>query len=266
MARARHRAQTSVSLFPFLSVLACVIGALTLLITASAIGQVATDTVDLEHYQKLERSIARDREQLASLSALAEELERLDGALLRGRDDKRRMGEAWRRARNQLQASAPLREELRVASLEFRRSEAQLEAVETQLRERETEIARARNARAQSPILISPTGSGYGLDPHFAECRAEGLVLYEGADRRPTDVSAQHLATSALVRRFLRRVRGREAAKLVFLIRPGGVHVCDDARRMAAEMRIVSGEIPVPAEGTLDFSSVDARIREQRKP
>lgn len=266
MARARRRAQTSVSLFPFLSVLACVIGALTLLITASAIGQVATDTVDLEHYQKLERSIAQDRERLAALSALAVELERVDGALLRGRDDKRRMGDAWRHARHQLQASAPLREELRIASVELHRSEAQLEDVEMRLRERETEIERARNARAQSPILISPTGSGYGLDPHFAECRAEGLVLYEGPDRRPSDVSAQQLTTSALVRRFLRRVRGREAATLVFLIRPGGVHVCDDARRMAAEMRIVSGEIPVPADGSLDFSSVDATLRQLRKP
>ena len=266
MARVRRRAQTSVSLFPFLSVLACVIGALTLLITASAIGQVATDTVDIEHFQKLERSIAQDRERLASLSALAEALERLDAELLRSRDDKRRMSETWRHARNQLRASAPLREELRIASIELQRSEAQLEGIEAQLRQRESEIERARSARAQSPILITPTGSGYGLDPHFAECRAEGLVLYEGPDRRPSDVSAQQLTTSALVRRFLRRVRGREAATLVFLIRPGGVHVCDDARRMAAEMRIVSGEIPVPADGSLDFSSVDATLRQLRKP
>ena len=264
MARVRRRAQTSVSLFPFLSVLACVIGALTLLITASAIGQVATDTVDLEHFQKLERSIAEDQERLASLSALAEELEKLDAELLRNRDDKRRMSETWRRARNQLRANAPLREELRTAAVELQRSEAELEGLEVQLRAREMEIEHARSARAQSPILISPTGSGYGLDPHFAECRAEGLVLYEGPDRRPSDVSAQQLATSALVRRFLRAVRGREAATLVFLIRPGGVHVCADARRMVREMRIPYGEIPVPGEGVFDFSSVDAGIREQR--
>lgn len=264
MARARRRAQTSVSLFPFLSVLACVIGALTLLITAAAIGQVATDTVDLEHYQKLERSITRDREQLATLSTLSEELATLDADILLGRDEKRGMSEAWRRALDQLQASAPLREEVRVASLALQGLKEQLRGLDAEVRARRRELERARAARAETSILIQPTGSGYGMDPHFAECRGEGLVLYEGSERRPAEVNASNVSTSALFRRFLRRVRGREAATLVFLIRPGGVHVCADARRMAGEMRIAYGEIPVPGEGAFDFSSVDAGIREQQ--
>ena len=265
MARARRHAQTSVSLFPFLSVLACVIGALTLLITASAIGQVATDTVDLEHYQKLKRGIARDREQLAALRTVSEELATLDADILRNREQKRRMREAKDRARKQLQASAPLREEVRVASIEVQRLEEQFDAVDAEVQGRRRELENARAVRAQSSILIQPTGSGYGMDPHFAECRGEGLVLYEGSERRPADVSASNVGTSALFRRFLRRVRGREAATLVFLIRPGGVHVCADARRMVREMRIAYGEIPVPGEGVFDFSSVDAGIREQRE-
>ena len=236
------------------------IGALTLLITASAIGQVATDTVDLEHYQKLERSNARDREQLAALSALSEELAALDADIVRGRDAERKMSEASRRARKQLQDSAPLREEVRIASLELQRLEAQVVELDAELLERRRELERTRAERGESSILIQPTGSGYGMDPHFAECRREGLVLYEGPERRPAEVSALNVTTSALLRRFLRRVVGREAATLVFLIRPGGVHVCADARRMAREMRIPSGEIPVPGEGAFDFSSVDAGI------
>jgi len=264
VARARRRAQISVSLFPFLSILACVIGALTLLITASAIGQVATDTIDLEHYEKLERNIARDREQLAKLSALSEELATLDADILRSRDEKQRMRGEKDRARKQLQRSAPLREELRIASLELESLEAQLQRVDAEVLARTLELESTGASLVDSPIVIQPTGSGYGLDPHFTECRAEGLVLYEGAERRPTEVNAKNVTTSAHLRRFLRRVRGRPAATLVFLIRPGGVHVCTDARRMAREMRITSGEIPVPGEGAFDFSSVDANIREQR--
>lgn len=265
MSRARRRAQTSVSLFPFLSVLACVIGALTLLITASAIGQVATDTVDLEQYEKLERSITRDREALTTLGALSDELAKLDAEIQRNRDEKRRMRDAKDQARTRLQRAAPLREELRLASLEVERLEADLQRLEAEVRARGRELESTRASIAETPIVIQPTGSGYGLDPHFAECRAEGLVLYEGAERRRTQVSAKDVTTSALLRRFLRRVRGREAATLVFLIRPGGVHVCSDARRMAREMRITAGEIPVPGEGAFDFSSIDANIREQRR-
>jgi len=265
MARARRRADLSVSLFPFLSVLACVIGALTLLITASAIGQVATDTVDLEHYQKLERGIARDQEALAQLSAIADELARLDADILLSRDEKRSMVQEKRRARAQLQVRAPLREETRVASIELRRLEEQFQALDSEVRGRRRELEQARAAHSESSILIQPTGSGYGMDPHFAECGGEGLILFEGAERRPTQVSANSVTTSALFRRFLRRVRGREAATLVFLIRPGGVHVCADARRMAREMRITYGEIPVPGQGSFDFSSVDAGIQEQKR-
>ena len=77
MARPRKRRRPQVSLFPFLSVLACVIGALTLLIAATAVGRVASDAVDLELYERLEREIAQGRRRLAELSALVDNVETL---------------------------------------------------------------------------------------------------------------------------------------------------------------------------------------------
>ena len=46
MARRRKRSELAVSLFPFISVLSCVIGTLTLMIAAAAIGEVAQDLED----------------------------------------------------------------------------------------------------------------------------------------------------------------------------------------------------------------------------
>ena len=49
MASRRTKRDFASSLFPFLSVLACVIGTLTLLIAALALGQVAEDLLDAEN-------------------------------------------------------------------------------------------------------------------------------------------------------------------------------------------------------------------------
>ena len=60
MARRRRKKGVSVSLFPFLSILACVIGTLTLMITALALGQMDTDEMASElRLDYLKRQIAK---------------------------------------------------------------------------------------------------------------------------------------------------------------------------------------------------------------
>ena len=65
MARPRRRTRPSVTLFPFLSILACVMGTLILVITASATSQVASGGIDLERSEQLEAQIDADRRRLA---------------------------------------------------------------------------------------------------------------------------------------------------------------------------------------------------------
>jgi hypothetical protein len=259
VARARRRDRTVVSLFPFLSVLACVIGALTLLITATAIGQiVAGDAIDLERYERLEAEIATGRHQLAALTALEEEVGDLERMLAAARSEQEQLEAEGARVRDALERSAPLREELRAAEARVAALESELSAVDARVGARRTELDEQAKARAAVPILIKPSGTGYGLDPQFAECTEEGLVLYEGVERRPTHVYTHRIATSAEYRRFLRRVRMRPGTTVVFLIRPGGVPVYDRASHEATRSGVRHGKIAIHAEGKLDFSVMDA--------
>ena len=62
MGRRRKSDAESVSLFPFLSILACVIGVLTLMITALALGQMDTEEVaDLNVLETAPEQIEEER-------------------------------------------------------------------------------------------------------------------------------------------------------------------------------------------------------------
>jgi hypothetical protein len=252
VARPRKRRHPQVSLFPFLSVLACVIGALTLLIAATAVGRVASDTVDLELYERLEREIAQGRRRLAELSALAEEVATLGAEIDAARRERERLAGDAEQARAALERSAPLRQKLAHEEDRRRALEREAGALDGRVSERREALARRHEALATAPILIQPSGSGYGLEPHFAECRRDGLVLYEGLERHKTHVPLHRIGTSAEYRRFLRGVRLREGATVVFLVRPGGVPACRQADIQARSAR--RGQIPLTGDGELDFS------------
>jgi hypothetical protein len=58
MARRRNAEDEGVSLFPFLSIIACVIGVLTLLISTMSLAQMGTeDVASLEQYEKIQREL-----------------------------------------------------------------------------------------------------------------------------------------------------------------------------------------------------------------
>ena len=68
MARRAAGEQDDVSLFPFLSVLACVIGTLTLMIAALALGQMDNPTVaSAERYEAVRAETARLAAEIAAL-------------------------------------------------------------------------------------------------------------------------------------------------------------------------------------------------------
>jgi hypothetical protein len=217
VARRRRRGVNSLSLFPFLSVLACVIGALTLLITALAIGQLATDTVDVADFRAAEAKVQEGTAERAELQA------RL----------------AWSEA----------------SSLERRRSE--LERERDRLRAELQSVSAELDGRSALPteprILLQPSGSGQRLSPRFVECRAGELRLHQGGGFGPP-IPVDQLPASARYRQFLREVVGLRSGTVIFLIRPDGVRTYNAASAVAAALGVRHGKLPIPGQGEIDFS------------
>lgn len=259
------RDEVRVSLFPFMSVLACTIGALILLLASLSLSAVAprdpeagTDAVaaskDGAVAAKSDPARAApaaggrrgdgERRELAAIAAL---LERVDRA--------RPAGEAGR---------PPTLAELEAglaARGESRRLEADLAAIEADrarlARERETveaSVAVLESRRETLPILIDPTGLSRHLDPWFVECDAGGATAYRASEGTGIFLPREELSASLDYGRYLRRLRAMPGALLVLLIRPDGLATAALAERVARTLGVRVATLPLPGKGELDWS------------
>ena len=175
MARARHRKRTEISLFPFLSVLACTIGTLTLIITATATSQVAAGGIDIERYEQLEREIAEGRLELAAIEDLQQDLSELDSSLAGARERTAALTSQRAALGDPLAADAPQVQALRDSASRIEGLEAELATLQKQAAKQRGELDERRRKLANAPIRIRPSGSGWGLVPQFIECDETGI-------------------------------------------------------------------------------------------
>jgi hypothetical protein len=249
VARARRKHRPEPSLFPFLSILACVIGALALLITTQAVGQIASESIDVDHYEKLETQISEDRRQLAGLQSLVEEVEALGSELDAERREQSALEEE---VGSDAVAAAPLRQRLDQAGKRNSALERELALLTKGARDRASALD-TRRAAQDAPLRVRPSGSGVGLSPHFIEARREGLRLYTSTG--PVDVPALYIATNADYRNFVRGVAQRRNATVISLLRPGGVPTYELAIKSLRGARFRTAMMPIPGDGPLDLSA-----------
>jgi len=192
MPKKRKKSDLKVSLFPFLSILACVLGILTLMITAIVIAQIDPQAVS----EKIEEALADDKEfqekleqEKAAIQNLRREVEKLrkqppkkidpsrKADLAKKIDDAKKRTEEAKTLRRQTDALDKRREEL----------QEKVEEVTAALANAEGELETRKDPSKIAPLVVKPSGSGMGgdLEPTFVECTAEGIVAY-GKDGKPS--------------------------------------------------------------------------------
>ena len=261
MAR-RHRAKLAVSLFPFLSILACVIGTLTLMITALALGQMDdTSLNDQLRLDALKRQLEADLKLIEQLKA---EIARFEGHT----DDLlKRLVEAQKELRNlQRRTEELVRQrnkepepeiEVIVVDLEaHKQTMAKLQEELQEMQKQQDALAAQIKERKRPPeeaeVMIRPGGSGVDLEPTFVECASSGIFIHEGDE--PAHVRRGDLKTDATFRGLLERIAGKPKATVIFLIRDDAVGTYYDARSVALELRARNGKLPIIGHGKLDLS------------
>ncbi len=215
----------SVSLFPFLDIMASLIGILVLLITAATlaqIGQTVEDTADAQAVAKAKARIVRYR-------------------AVNERTDAQQMKERL----PPLQAEAERLQKL------IEEAEPTLEELQKQLAEFRTLLANRKEA-GQQEIQIMPSGSGYDLTPTFVECSANSVVLHDRPEplRIPIGKLSSHEAFSNL----LDSVKQQPKGTVVFLVRPDGASTYQVARNIARGRYVTNGKLAVAGQGKLDLS------------
>jgi hypothetical protein len=259
MPRPRRRATSSGSLFPFLSVLACVIGTLTLLIAALAIGQVASDLESDRSHGELEDpsaltarrdAVARLRRQVAEARSARHELARLRADLLARGIEPDLTG-------NQLAAAV-------AAAVDQARLAAQVATLEAQQEELLSAIDAARLHLDRLPepqpndstITLQPSGRGPPLAPFFVECRRDTIRLHSPDQDWSIPLYLNEADDRSRFDRFLSGVREVPNATVVLLLRPDGVDTYQRAQRILLSRSIRHGKLPLPGNGAIDFRLV----------
>jgi hypothetical protein len=241
----------TLSLFPFLSILTCTMGALSLLVAGLAIGQ-----ADFGPSTEL----AGVRDGIVTNTVTADELKRL---IAEAEAIRQRLAQARAElARLQKEVAQNKADEKRILDLlgEHKQWRERVELLERELQRLRDEIAKLPPETSQDPtkrtVRVVPLGSGKGIRPTFVECTSTSLIIHpEGTCIFKSDIQDSPEFAKLVRETAAQRAQGK---RVILLIRPDGVSTYWLAQQAARSQNVVCGALPVPGEGNLDLSFIGA--------
>ncbi|MDA7861519.1 hypothetical protein N9Z53_02420 [Mariniblastus sp.] len=260
MGRRQESGDNDVSLFPFLSILACIIGVLTLMISTLALSQMDTEAVvAAEAYEKLEADLARSEMEISDLTkqiqaeAGKNEAAKKQRELLQLKRENTATQELFLVAQeeeSQLKAKLdPAATELKQEPLEV--LTADLNGYLEQIAQFKKELANRGLPPEEGEFSVLPGGSGVGVVPRFIECTSNELVLHHLA--QPIRVRVNAIETNKELLKLLNEVAGTAGGKVIFLVRDDGVSVYRRAKRFADSLGVENGKLPVLGQGRINL-------------
>lgn len=264
-------ASQSVSLFPFLSILACVIGTLTLMIAALTVGQMGDynvpsreDLTAVQNRQKAdEDEIAQMEEELQKQAANSEneqqerarKIKTIRATLVKAREELKRLQSEVKKAMS-ARGDRPKIEipKVDIDAHETRMAQIQseIEKIKKEITQLQADIAKRKVPPDEAHVKIESSGSGTNLNPTFVECNATGLVIYDGP--QPRRVRRAELRTDETYLALLDKIADKPKDTVIFLLRDNGLWTYYAARAVALERGVRNGKLPVVGKGKIDLS------------
>ena len=256
MAR-RQKKKQEISLFPFLDILACVIGNLILIITAVVLESVDTDKLaDLFQNEAIQK---QTEENLATIRGLEEQLAKL-------KQDSTSNDSRVQKAQQQLVEAERLQREAQGRLLnvpppppppddedkaELKKRELEIQEILAEMKRIESKIADKKKKPDQSiSILYSKVGGGGARRPFFVEVTKNGITLLPNdldfknlfKNEEPIKIPAAKIASDKSFEKLLNYVKDQKAKSgplrrrrdtiITFLIRPDGVSTYNTAKNV----------------------------------
>lgn len=266
-ARASQAGPGGISLFPFMSILACVIGILTLMISvATALksqdtgGRTREELERARAFQKLEAGAKRTEEELAELQQQQAEA---GSASQRMKELQDRIATLRRQmegpeAKNPAAASRNLQKQLEDMLAQLAQLAKDRPALEAKVAQIKAELERRKmDAGAKPPpVIVQPGGTGSatsGAKLFFVECTGEGIAVHQ--DGKTFRVTSNAIGADAGYNEFLTSVKRTPKALLIFLVREDGHGAWTRGAGLAeSRFEIKTGKLPVPGKGDLDLT------------
>jgi replicative DNA helicase len=268
MGRRRRDDDDRVSLFPFLSIVICVIGILVVMLTSEAISKVGSspdpEKVELtKQYQELQRKLTAAREEIDLLN------EESAGRAMEAIVTREKAKE------DNLKLSAEKRQELLT---EDQRRTAELLAEIERLKKRIEDLAKEQESRKQlesellsevdqrqSPkpaaLVVRPSGSGGGgkVRPYFVECTDTSLIIHEGEPSAP--IRMEDAQNDPGLSEIVEKIKASENAMMVFLVRENAVGTYQAAKQIMVDAGCKNSKIPLLGLGKVDLRAFERLMR-----
>lgn len=259
----------AVSLFPFMSILAAVIGILVLIIAAVALGNIGRDAeanadaeaeaqaqARVDQYKQAQQQREADRKEIERLEKLLAEATKVQAELTAAEQKRQRLA-AERSAQEkklatenqQLSAAQGQADKLQKEIVE---SEKTLSALLEQLEKLRAELANRKLPPEPPKVKIQPSGTAGQLRATFVECAAGSIVLYDGPE--PVRVPSAQIGSNPPFLALLDKVKQTDKGSVIFLVRPTGIGTYNTARNVARGRYVTNGKLAVAGEGQIDLS------------
>lgn len=283
MARRAKEQGEALSLFPFLSILTCLIGTLTMLIALLAMQQVNKTEGDkqkieaseqerriaetrLRDYNTLKSKIQKDKLAFTDLKKLLDQKEEKQKSLLetlaRLKKDNVSRSDALAKQNKAANQAEELMKELNQYKDKISKITVEIDRQKKEIAEKNALLS-TKTKKSTSTVMVRPSGSKAGLAPTFVECTKDAVVIYEpaGTKRIPASV----LKTDQVFNGFLTAVKATEQRTIIFLIRSEGVGTFHTASMQADSVGSRYGKLPIAGDGLLDLSLFGVKRKEEEK-
>lgn len=276
MAKRRESSGDEVSLFPFLSILACLIGALIVLIVVMSVsnsqksdGRSKAEVELAKTYQQLLREL-KEREKLAK------EMAELLAKLQQYEEDRKIKEDKLANLRKLITSSADVQKQNQAMGQEQLKKLdnllLEIDGIKKQIVESKAEAAKLLAElkerqippdKKPPPVVVQPSGSGDSASQklYFVEASGAKLVFMVGGQKQTIAANEESIIGNVAFNYFLTEVKKAGDAQLIFLLRTDGTTAYNRGGGWAQEKyNIKISRLLLPGQGDVDLSLFGDRL------
>ncbi|MDF1752720.1 MAG: hypothetical protein P1U89_08115 [Verrucomicrobiales bacterium] len=280
MAR-RKDSGMSVNLFPFLSILVCIIGCLTMIIVVlnisqmnQAEGQTPEEILRAQEWMAIKKDQEKEREEYDKLKNLIENMIQVNRDTIAKRDKLQRLKEMKEnqeeidKSRNELIAKINALQEA------INQLDGQYPVITKQIEDLLAELKKRDLPPDPPKLRVRPSGSGTSTFPYFVEAADNALMIHKSLTEDPVVIPTAAIGQNKEFVDLLKIVAGKRHHRLIFLVRgsKASANSYNEASKFISAYneqnkanqqfnRIVPGRLPLPAEGKVDLTPFAQYLR-----
>ena len=209
MAKSRKR-DFSVSLFPFLSILACVLGVLTLMITSVVLTQIDDESVDQAKEEVLQKKQNALKKALEDIQQEKEWVEPIRKDVLLGREIAlltKQIKSLEENKKPEAKSDTEVRKEILALQEKNRELQKIIQTTPKTISKLQKEVDIRTNPAGYATVSVGRSRSALGetITPIFIECTKDGLSIYNEKGEIDYKVSTAQARKDAKLRQLVQR-------------------------------------------------------------